>query len=366
MDTHPEHLRVLFCAGGTAGHVNPAEALAERLASLHHRPYLLTDSRGMRFVRSKAWVNVETIVSGTPLKHGAFSRMFSTIHLGLGCAQALYYLWRLRPHRVVGFGGYPSVPPVFVAQRLGIPTVLHEQNSVMGRANVFLSRRAKAVVYGSAPNDQLPHMGKNRYFIPTPLRRDVLAFSNEPYPSHTLDTAFRLLVIGGSQGAHIFGEIVPQAIAKLPPAIRGKLHLVQQIKHEQLERISQCYSGLGLASFILADFFEDLPERLAQSHLVISRSGALSVSEIAAIGRPSILIPFPNSHDSEQLYNAHKLEESGAALVIEEKNLDDDQFASSLLTLLRDKEKLKAMALQSKRCAPDDPVQQLANIVLTL
>ncbi len=284
--------------------------------------------------------------------------------LALGTAKAWSMLGRVRPAVVVGFGGYPTVPPLFAATLRGIPTVLHEQNGVMGRANRLLAARVTAIATGFPTLARLDARLKNKIiFTGNPVRREVIAAAATPYAAPEPSGKLRLLVFGGSQGARVMAEIVPPAIERLAADLRARLSVVQQARAEDLDTVRGTYARLGVAAEC-APFFADLPARMAAANLVISRSGASTVAELSAIGRPAILVPLPHSLDQDQFVNAGVLADAGAALRIEQRDLTPERLAAEIAALAGDPARLSHMAQAAKSAGTLNAAEQLADLVL--
>jgi UDP-N-acetylglucosamine--N-acetylmuramyl-(pentapeptide) pyrophosphoryl-undecaprenol N-acetylglucosamine transferase len=355
---------VLLAAGGTGGHLFPAEALAIALARRGVVVDLATDARATRYgsafpARATHVIPSDTLRSRNPL---AVARTASA--LGYGIVMAYRLLLRLRPAAVVGFGGYPSIPPVLAAALARIPTVIHEQNGVMGRANRLLAARATAIATGfpgildreGARAAKATHTGN-------PVRPAVIAAAVTPYSDPGPAGPLRLLVFGGSQGARVMADVVPPAMAQLEPAVRARLDVVQQAREEDLARVREAYARLGVAAEV-APFFADLPARMAACHLVVSRSGASTVAELAAIGRPAILVPLPHSLDQDQLANARVLARAGGAVLLPQADFTAERFAAEIAALTADPARLTAMAAAARSVGTPDAADRLADLVL--
>jgi UDP-N-acetylglucosamine--N-acetylmuramyl-(pentapeptide) pyrophosphoryl-undecaprenol N-acetylglucosamine transferase len=268
----------------------------------------------------------------------------------------------LRPAVVVGFGGYPTIPPLLAATLRGIPTVIHEQNGVLGRANRLLVRRVQAIAtgFGGLFADN-PWLAAKTSRTGNPMRPIVIEAAATPYPG--ADGLLRILVFGGSQGARIMADVVPAAIELVPMAVRARLSVTQQAREEDLDRVRAAYEGVGVKAEI-EPFFRDLPARMAASHLVISRSGASTVAELAAIGRPAILVPLPHALDQDQRANAGILERVGGAIMIEQPRFTPDRLAAEIARLAADSEKLAEMAAAARRQGVLDAADRLADLVM--
>src|SRR5262245_14483697 len=358
--TDAKKIVVLLAAGGTGGHLFPAEALATALAKRGVAVELATDHRAAHFKFPARAVHL--IPSATVRGRDPISLARTAGLLALGTAKAWSLLGRIRPNVVVGFGGYPTVPPILAAGLRRIPTLLHEQNGVMGRANRFLAPRVTAIATGFRGLKNLnPHWQSKITFTGNPLRPQVIVAAALPYTE--TDESLRLLVFGGSQGARVMAEIVPAAIERLNADLRTRLSLVQQARAEDLDAVRATYSRLGVATEI-APFFSDLPTRMGNAHLVISRSGASTVAELSAIGRPAILVPLPHALDQDQFANAGILQEAGGAIRIEQREFTPERLATELTMLLKDPPRLARMAQAAKGAGSTDAADRLADLVL--
>lgn len=353
---------IALAAGGTGGHVFPAEALARELLGRGLRVVLLTDPRGNKF-SDDLTVPAHRIHANT-LGKGLLGNMRSVIDMAWGVVQSLRILGKLRPAAVVGFGGYPSVPPLYAASRLNIPIVLHEQNAVLGRANRAAMSKARMIatsfphVVGLKPNGsiRIVHTGN-------PVRPAFAAMRATPYPALTDDGPVRLLILGGSLGARVFSQIVPKAIALLPEPVRQRLIVAQQCRTDDHETTQAAYAGAGIEAELQA-FFRDVPERMAQTHLVIGRSGGGAIAELTAVGRPSILVPYPHSLAGEQVANAEALAEAGGAWLIPEQAFTPEALAVRLEALLTLPNSLVKAAAAARAWGTVTAADNLANGVM--
>jgi UDP-N-acetylglucosamine--N-acetylmuramyl-(pentapeptide) pyrophosphoryl-undecaprenol N-acetylglucosamine transferase len=277
---------------------------------------------------------------------------------------ALRLVRKLRPAAVVGFGGYPTLPPLLAARAVGIPGIIHEANAVLGRANRFLSRRVSAIAI-SLPGvlDRDPQLSARTTTVGTPMRPAILAAAAVKYAAPDASGPFRLLVIGGSQGARVMADIVPGAIERLEPSLWNRLILTQQVREEDMARVRAVYDPLKIKAE-LAPFFADLPAKLASHHLVVSRSGAGTVAELGAIGRPSILVPLPGSIDQDQFANAGVLAQVGGALRIPQAEFTSDRLASEISALAAEPDRLNAMADAARTVGRLDAAQRMADLVM--
>lgn len=323
---------IVLAAGGTGGHVFPAEALARELLGRGLRVALLTDQRGGKFSDDLA-VPVHRIRASS-LGKGLLGKARSILQMGIGVLQARRIINKLKPAVVVGFGGYPSVPTLYAAARINIPLILHDSNAIIGRANRAMMGYA-SIIATSFPHvlGLKPDHGVRLVQTGNPVRPIFATLRATPYEAISDNGPVRLLVIGGSQGARVFSHVVPRAIGLMPEHLRHRLIIAQQCRAEDIESARAAFAGAGVEAE-LSTFFRDVPERLAQSHLVICRSGGSTVAELAAIGRPAILVPLPHGHAGEQLANAEAIAEAGGAWVIPEQAFTPEALAVRLEALM--------------------------------
>jgi UDP-N-acetylglucosamine--N-acetylmuramyl-(pentapeptide) pyrophosphoryl-undecaprenol N-acetylglucosamine transferase len=286
------------------------------------------------------------------------------ITLMAGTAVALNLMRRLKPAAVVGFGGYPTLPPLLAAKMFGIPGLIHDANAVLGRANRFLASRVNAIAT-SLPGvlDRDPALAGKATTVGTPMRPAILAAAAVKFVMPETNGPFRLLVVGGSQGARVMADIVPPAIERLDPSLWGRLILTQQVREEDMTRVRAVYDRLKINAE-LAPFFSDLPARLASSQLVVSRSGAGTVAELGAIGRPSILVPLPGSIDQDQFANAGVLAQANGALRIPQSEFTPERLAAELTALATDPARLTAMATAARTVGRLDAAERMADLVM--
>jgi UDP-N-acetylglucosamine--N-acetylmuramyl-(pentapeptide) pyrophosphoryl-undecaprenol N-acetylglucosamine transferase len=353
---------VLLAAGGTGGHLFPAQALAGALQKRGATIELATDARAAHFEFPARAVHI--IPSATLRGRNPVAMARTGALLTLGTAKAWAMLGRVRPAVVVGFGGYPTVPPLWAAALRGIPTVVHEQNGVMGRANRALAPRVTKIATGFRMLAKLdPRWQAKIAFTGNPVRREVIAAAAMPYAAPEAGGKLRLLVFGGSQGARVMVEIVPKAMELIPAALLVRLSVVQQARAEDIKAAQGAYAQLCVATEV-ASFFSDLPARMAAAHLVIARSGASTVAELSAIGRPAILVPLPHALDQDQFVNAGVLAEAGGAIRIEQRDFTPERLAAEIATLAADPERLVRMAQAAKSAGSIDAAERLAELVL--
>jgi UDP-N-acetylglucosamine--N-acetylmuramyl-(pentapeptide) pyrophosphoryl-undecaprenol N-acetylglucosamine transferase len=350
---------IVVAAGGTGGHFFPAEALAAEFLARGHRIALMTDARSAG-LRSSVFAGHEQIVlPGAGLAGRGAKAISGAAGLARGVLRARAVLRRLAPAALVGFGGYPSVPPVLAARSLGRlrpRIVLHEQNAVLGRANRFLARRADLLALSFANTQRLPAR------VPTRVVGDPVRAAFQPVEYAAPEGDIRLLVLGGSLGARVFSDIVPPAVALLPEPLRRRVRVVQQCRAEDVARVRAAYQAQGTKAE-LATFFHDVPQRLAASHLVIARAGASTVAELAIVSRPAILVPLPHAIDDHQTANASALADAGAAWLMPQAGFTPPALAELLGRTLADPAGLAAASAAAARQAHAEAAAALADLV---
>jgi UDP-N-acetylglucosamine--N-acetylmuramyl-(pentapeptide) pyrophosphoryl-undecaprenol N-acetylglucosamine transferase len=357
---------IMLAAGGTAGHLFPAFALAEELKRRGVVVDLVTDMRGDRYGGGFPARDVYQVPSATLASRSPGDVAKTTLMLARGTKAAFAILGRVKPAAVIGFGGYPTYPPLVAARLRGIPTAIHEQNAVLGRANKLLAKRVTAIATSFERTKFLDGKSAEKAVLTgNPVRQAVMEFAARPYDAPTAEGVTRLLIFGGSQGARYFSDVVPLALFALPDHIRTRLRVVQQARQEDIERVSDAYSEANISAEI-APFFADLPARMAAAHLVIGRAGASTVAELTVMGRPSILVPLPHALDNDQLNNAQRLAEAGGAWCIEQRTLSPERLADALENLLPASDTLAAAAKAAKTAGRPDAVRNLADFTLAL
>lgn len=352
---------IVLAAGGTGGHLFPAEALGHELKARGYRVHLVTDSRAERFAGKFPADEIHVVPSATIGSKNpvALARALFTLWTGMRAARRL--LSRLKPKAVIGFGGYPTVPPLLASTTMKIPSLIHEQNAVMGRANRMLASRVQAIAGGFLPEGQGAHAGKT-VVTGNPVRPDVIGAAGQDYHASGGDDPFNLVVFGGSQGAQFFSNAIPSAICLLEDPYRQRLKVTQQARAEDLDAVRQSYARLGLDADV-SPFFGDMPRRIADASLVISRSGASTVSELAVIGRPAVLVPYPYALDHDQAANAAALKAEGGAEVIAQSHLSPEKLAKILRLAMDDPVRLAATARAARSTGKPDAARRLADLV---
>lgn len=356
---------ILLSAGGTGGHMFPADALAQDLLSRGYRVALITDQRGKRFEPFAGGIPLYVVNSGGS-GAGILKKVKSVFSLGMGYFQARKLLSDLKPSVVVGFGGYPSLPGVYAAQAKKIPTVIHEQNAILGKANVFLAPKADRIAVAWGHVEGLENDDEARAVVTgNPVRPDISALYNKPFPTIERDGPLRIFITGGSQGASVFADVVPLALAKLPPHHRARLEIVQQCHDVDIARVQKIYDEAKIQAD-LRPFFKDMALQLERCHLVICRSGAGTVSEVTTAGRPAIFVPYPHHADQQQKRNADSVADSGGGWVMTQNGFTVDALAARLETFLQTPETLFRAAENARACGRPDAARKLGNIVMAL
>jgi UDP-N-acetylglucosamine--N-acetylmuramyl-(pentapeptide) pyrophosphoryl-undecaprenol N-acetylglucosamine transferase len=354
--------RVVIAAGGTGGHMFPAQALAEALLARGWRVTLSTDARGARYAGGfPPEVAREVVAAATTARGGALARAAVPLRVGAGVAAAAARMTRDRPAAVVGFGGYPTVPALAAAALLGLPRMIHEQNGVLGRVNGAFARRVHAVACGTWPT-RLPRGVEGRH-VGNPVRAAILERAAAPYPG--VDGPLGVLVIGGSQGARVLSDVVPPALAGLPMDLRARLRVSHQARPEDVDRVDAFYVAEALDADVRT-FFDDVPGRMAEAALVIARAGASTIADLSVIGRPAILVPLATAIRDEQTANARGPEAAGAAEVLPERGLTPEALSARILAVLTEPGRAAGMARAALALGRPDAAERLADLVTTL
>jgi UDP-N-acetylglucosamine--N-acetylmuramyl-(pentapeptide) pyrophosphoryl-undecaprenol N-acetylglucosamine transferase len=355
---------VLVAAGGTGGHLFPAEALAAALAERGVPVHLATDRRAVRYGGAFTNETIHIVASATLRARNPFALIRTAATLGTGLAQSFALIGRLKPAAIIGFGGYPTIPPVLAAAWRGLPALIHDANAVIGRANRLLAPRVTAIattfpeVLRSAPQ-----WAAKATLTGNPVRPAVVAAAAAPFPAP--GDRLQVLIFGGSQGARILADVVPAAIGLLELGLRARLAIVQQAREEDLNRVRAAYRDLAIAADVAA-FWADLPARMAASHLIVARSGASTVAELSAIGRPAILVPLPHALDQDQFANAGVLHDAGGAIRLMQEDFTPQRLAAAIAALAAAPERLTAMAARSRSVGRLDAAERLADLVLNV
>jgi UDP-N-acetylglucosamine--N-acetylmuramyl-(pentapeptide) pyrophosphoryl-undecaprenol N-acetylglucosamine transferase len=352
---------IVLSAGGTGGHLFPAQALASELARRGRRVVVMTDKRGRNYQAAFPEATIEQIPAGT-FAGSLVTRLFAPLKIIAGILVSFAKLWKIRPAAVVGFGGYPSLPVMTAARFGGYATAIHEQNAVLGRVNRRLVDNVSAVA-ASLPLSRFKPKDMSRIvYTGNPVRAAASALASADYETPKADGPIRLLVFGGSQGARALSELVPAALARLPQVLRDRLEITQQCRAEDIDHVRTAYREARISAE-LGTFFDDLPARMAAAHLVISRSGASTVCELAVIGRPAILIPFPFATDDHQMANAAVFANAGAAWLVQQRDLTEEKLSAMLEQILADPSALAGRARAAHALGRPDATARLADLV---
>lgn len=356
---------IILSAGGTGGHVMPAQALALDLLSRGYKIEMITDKRGMKYADAFEGVPLHEIRAGT-LGGGLQGKIKGAFDLGIGILQAQRLLQKKMPDVVVGFGGYPSFPAVYVAQKLKIPTILHEQNAIIGKANAMLAPKAIRIASSTPELRGLEETDRvHTVFTGNPVRPEIAALYTKPYPKLDNDSKLRILVMGGSLGARVFSEVLPDALIQLPADYRARLHIIQQCREEDIDETKQKYAGAGIEAE-LSTFIKDVAHQLEHAHLVIARSGASTVAEVSTAGRPAIFVPYPHHKDQQQKMNADVISDAGGGWVMTESGFTAEAILALIETFLQNPEVLFRTAEKTRSCARPDAALKLGNLVTAI
>ena len=354
-------LSVIIAAGGTGGHMIPAHALSEELMRRGHRVTLLSDARGLRFPGLFEGAGRHVLESATASGANPFAWLKALIAVWKGRSQGRQIARDAGANAVVGFGGYPSLPGLLAGMSLGLPSLIHEQNAVLGRVNRMLQGRVSAIALTYAQTARLNPAGKARAIVTgNPVREAILANRDIPYDAPDGAAPMRLLVVGGSQGARILGQLVPEAVARLPDAMRRRVRVQQQCRAEDLSSVAATYAAAGVDADCQT-YMADLPQRLASAHLVISRAGASTMAELMAMGRPAILIPFAAATDDHQTANAAGFVAAGAGLMLTEAEATVAKLSGMLKGFVQSSETLRAAAAAARSLGVPDAAARLAD-----
>jgi UDP-N-acetylglucosamine--N-acetylmuramyl-(pentapeptide) pyrophosphoryl-undecaprenol N-acetylglucosamine transferase len=352
----------VLAAGGTGGHMVPAAALAVELERRGHHVSLMSDERGVRFPGLFEGITTRILPAGRfaggPL---GWARAVSAMWRGRAMAMQLFRAQR--PAAVIGFGGYPALPALLAAHAAGIPSVIHEQNAVFGRVNRLLARRVSAIATAYHKVDRLPaRYAEKTFMVGNPVRGEVLALRDRPFPAFTGESLLRVLVTGGSQGARVLSDVVPDGLAMLQPALRTRLQVTQQCRPEDIEAVRARYASHDIPAE-LGTYFENMAERLADAHLFIGRAGASTVSELTAVGRPAILGPLPIATDEHQAANPLEMVRAGGARMIRQEKFTPVELAKQVQAIAQNPQTLATAAHAAWNCGHPAPARELADLV---
>ncbi len=355
-------MNFVLAAGGTGGHMVPAHALAAELKSRGHGVLLITDERGACFPGLFEGIPVHVLPAGR-LGGGPIGWLKAAGSVLGGRARAKALFSEHRPDAVVGFGGYPAFPTLLAASAMKIPTVLHEQNAVLGRVNRLLAGEAAAIATAYSQVDRLkPKYKRGTQLVGNPVREEIARLGELPYPPFDDVAPLRILVTGGSQGATVLGEVVPEGLGMLEPSLRHRLQVVQQCRPDDIERVRKQYAALGIPAELLT-YIEDMPDKLADAHLIIGRAGASTIAELTAAGRPAILIPYPSATDDHQTANAREMVRAGGARSIRQESFTPDVLARQIEAMAADPLALNNAAARALSVGRPHAARDLADLV---
>lgn len=351
---------IVLTTGGTGGHIFPAASLALELQKAGYRIAFITDKRAKNI--PDVLSDVHYIVAEGVTGRSFLRKIGAAFKLLFGTIQAGFLLIKLQPKAVVAFGGYACVPTGLAAQFLHFPVMLHEQNAVLGRANRLLARRTKLIATSFTPTALIPGN------VPTvetgmPVRPPILEKANCPYPDQGAD--FHLLIIGGSQGARAFSSVIPEALNVLPPYLKARLILTQQVRAEDMEKVREAYRNSGIKTVTLSPFFNNIAELLEQAHLVISRAGSSSLAEFSVMGKPALLIPLPTAADDHQTANARSFTQSGGGWLMIEKDFTPEALATRLCELMENPAVLKKASELARQKASLNASKELCRTIIS-
>ncbi|MDC0073257.1 undecaprenyldiphospho-muramoylpentapeptide beta-N-acetylglucosaminyltransferase [Alphaproteobacteria bacterium] len=351
---------IFLATGGTGGHIYPAEALARELLDRGYKPILITDKRGSLFHCRDKFIKNYIIMAGNFSNKSFLRKLIEGFKIIFGILEARKLIKQFEPRLIIGFGGYSSLPTMIAGSRSGIITIIHEQNAVLGKVNKFLSSYVDWIALSFMQTKKIPKkLNKKCFMAGNPIRLSVLK-NRKSYTVPKGSEKIKLLIIGGSQGANILSEIIPKAILNLPSLLRQKIEVTQQCRKEDLASVSDLYKNTEVDNKTFT-FIDNIGEVLSHSHLVISRSGASSIFEIASLGIPSILIPYKLSKDNHQFYNAKFLEDFGAAWIIDEDNFTVNFLKDQLNILFSNFELLSNAASAASKIQISNATKELAN-----
>ena len=356
---------IMICAGGTGGHMFPALSLAQDLQSRDCNVVFLTDSRAAHYTENVEGLDVHVIASSS-LPASILGKAKGLLSLAKGFFQSRKLINQHQPNIVIGFGGYPSLPPMVAAQRQNIITLIHEQNAILGKANAYLAPKAERIALSHPDLSSLEEVDAIRAIVTgNPVRADIAALYSHPYNAPDTDEPFHLTIMGGSLGAQVMADHLPQALATLPEDLKVRLNVTQQCHDEDIASVQAIYADAGITS-TLAPFFENVPQILKQTHLMIARAGASTVSEISVAGIPAIYIPYPHHADQQQKRNAESVSNAGGAWIIEEKDLSAEIISAQIENLMRSPETLFRAAECARGTAKPEATRKLGNLVIAL
>jgi len=355
-------MNITLAAGGTGGHMVPAHALAAELKARGHGVMLITDDRGAKIPGLFQDVPTHILPAGR-LGGGPIGMLKAVRSVLAGRRQAKALYKEFTPDAVVGFGGYPAFPALLAASSMKIPTILHEQNAVLGRVNRWVAGDAAAIATAYPEVERLKRAYRGKVeLVGNPVRESVARLGTMPFPEFDETAPLKILVTGGSQGATILGQVVPDALGQLPPKLRHRLQVVQQCRADDIEEVRARYAALNIPAELLT-YIEDMPDRLAEAHLVIARAGASTIAELTAAGRPAILVPLPIATDDHQTVNAREMAKAGGARMIPQDEFTSEALSAQIAAIAGDAQALANAAERALSVGRPHATSDLADLV---
>lgn len=352
----------VLAAGGTGGHMMPAYALAQELLLRGHKVALVTDARGAQIPGLPEGVDLHTLPAGR-LGGGPVGWIRAARAIWAGRSQARRLYAEFKPTAVIGFGGYPALPALLAAFSMGIKAAIHEQNAVLGRVNRYVAKKVAVIATAYPEVSRIPAGCASKIeLVGNPVRDEIIVLRDADYPYIDDNTVFRVLVIGGSQGASILSEVVPDGLAMLPLALRQRLQVTQQCRIEDIDAVRAQYAALGIPAD-LATYMEDIPEKLSWTHLMIARAGASTIAELTVAGRPAILVPLPSATDDHQTENTREMVAAGGARMIRQAQFTPKELAKQMQKLGLEPNGLALAAAAAKSCGRPHATRDLANLL---
>ena len=352
----------ILAAGGTGGHMIPAYALGAELAARGHRVALVTDARGAKIPGSFGEGQVHVLPAGR-ITGGPIGWARAARAIWQGRSMAIELMRTFRPSAVIGFGGYPAFPTLLAARHLKVPTIIHEQNAVLGRVNRLLAKRVDAIATAYPDIQRMPGgVSAKVHLVGNPVRESLIALRNQGFPPIDGDSIFRLLVTGGSQGASILSDVVPDALALMPLSFRQRLQVTQQCRPEDIDRVRAAYAAHGIPADLMT-YIEDMPEKLGWSHLIIARAGASTIAELTCAGRPAVLVPLPSATDDHQTVNVREMVSVGSARAIAQDRFTAVELAKQMQKLALEPGALENAAARARSIGRPDATHDLADLV---
>jgi UDP-N-acetylglucosamine--N-acetylmuramyl-(pentapeptide) pyrophosphoryl-undecaprenol N-acetylglucosamine transferase len=360
-----ENKKIIIVAGGSGGHVFPAIAVIDELIDSSFDILMITDKRGLNYKNLFPNITIRVVESDTPFGKNKLKKIIFSFKIIQGLFQSFSILLNFSPRLIIGFGGYPSFPPIMIAYLLRIPIIIHEQNIIMGRANRFLRNLARKILISHKDTKNLlPKHSNKTLLVGNPIRKEICRYRSAKPPLHNHTNNFNILIFGGSQGASIFSDLIPRSLSLLEIELRSNINIVQQAIKEDLFFLEKKYNELSVNAKI-ETFFDNLPLHINEADIIISRAGATSIDEFRVIGKPSILIPLSHSIDNDQYANAKKLENDGACILVEEKDLNENFLSNKITYFYKNRDVLTKMSLAAHTTGNTSAAKSIADLILT-